>query len=139
VLSPDDKGEKTMPKPELEKIVPGDVFYRYRSTRESGPLNAAELPEYTVVKAARVWVTLENVHGHRTRMSKDTQAEDGGAYPSPATFYTLEQLAYLNREQAARQFLREAGIEFRIGRSRYHGDPVTLANLIRKHEGLPEL
>lgn len=98
----------------------------------------------TVTKIARVWIDVDPVSGwlpHYSRRFRRDDQSDGSNSNYRARLYTREQWAWKEREAAAGAFLKEAGIELGgWGRGgRYADDKVTLANIIRKHEGLPEL
>jgi hypothetical protein len=123
-------------KPELGPVKAGDKVIVISGSRRGSHREAV------VTKAARVWLDLvetdDSTYPMTWRMRRDTQT-DGGKYGSPTRFVTPEQLAWEEAERLADDFLKEAGIELRWSRSRYWTNKVTLANLIRKHEGLPEL
>lgn len=124
-------------RPELGNVQVGDkIIVLDRGRRETRETDA------TVTRVARVWITATRNDDYPTeyRLRRDTQT-DGSDVGTPLAFRTPEQHAWHQREAAAEAFLKEAGIEIsRWGRGgRYVNDKVTLANIIRRHEGLPEL
>jgi hypothetical protein len=129
-----------MSKPELGDIAVGDKLIVIPCIR--GRYDRREPREVVVTKAARVWIemksTSDDKYNYTWRMRRDTQ-DEGGQHSPAWRFATVEQKKWEDREREASRFLDEAGIEFSWKRSRYKGDKVTLANIIRKHEGLPEI
>jgi hypothetical protein len=126
-----------MPRPELGPVAVGDELIVIDGVRR-GEVRTI-LAE--VVKVGPVWVTLEPVGGgylpSRGRFRvKDQREENTAGYR--ASFCTPEQKAWDDREHAADQYLREERIETHNSR-RWSADKVTLANLIREHEGLDPL
>jgi hypothetical protein len=128
-----------MPKPELGPVKVGDKLLIIANSRYS----KREPLEAEVVKVGRKYVYLKEVDGHR--YAREYQCKLSSQYQvanhTPSyRFVTQEQYAWEKRNAAAEEFLKETGIEFRLGsRSRYLHDQLTLANLIRAHEGLPLL
>jgi hypothetical protein len=111
-----------------------------------------EVIEATITKVARLFVTItENANNRplyegqifrpRTwRMRMTTQHEDSN-YVHYDRFVTPGQYAWDQRDSAARAYLREVGVSI-DSRSLHRDDPafpVTLANLIRGHNGLDTL
>jgi hypothetical protein len=95
-----------------------------------------------IVEQKRVWWLLEvtrEVAGHEisraVRMRADTQT-DGSRFPH--RFATPEQRAWDRRRVEADRYLTSVGVDVRHS-ARWRNDRVTLANLIRAHEGLEEL
>lgn len=131
-------------RPELPRLVVGDivnVMTRDNRGHPNPPLRA------TITEAKRIWLTLtEIIDGERSRartwrMRRDDQGDDSQiGYRD--RFATDEQLAWEARQTAATDFLKEAlgkDTVYSMRRGRYYGDEVTLANLIRAHEGLPPI
>jgi|SRR4051812_26355028 hypothetical protein len=127
-----------MPKPPLGKVAVGDrlivIPASYNNRIKQEPVEAV------VVKVARIWVELDEVEGPRSwRLRLDTQ-HDGGNGNYHDRFLTTEQHAWGQREQAVHDYLSEAGVSLKHG-SRW-GTPeerLTLANLLRQHDGLDPL
>lgn len=124
-------------RPELGPVAVGDEVIvthgdRHRSVKETPAV---------VVTVGRVWVTLEAVGGgylpSHGRFRIGDQLEEGTT-GYRASFATPEQHAWSKRQSAAREYLRENRIEVH-GSQRWADDLVTLANLIREHEGLGPL
>lgn len=84
-----------------------------------------------VVKVGRVWIDVD-VDSFTLRYRLDTQT-NGSQYGSPPRFYTLDQWAEKQREDEARDYLREQGIEFSYV-SPWRRRLVELADLIRTVE-----
>jgi hypothetical protein len=95
-----------------------------------------------VAKVSRVWIEVEGVDGEwlpdslrRFRLdSRSTKARPEHWDP---VFYTREQLEMKERRSRAHEYLREIGVSARLG-SRFN-DSLTLANIIRRGLGEPEL
>jgi hypothetical protein len=123
--------------PELPKLAEGS-----RIIVIEGGWNRTHEYDAVVTKVARVWITAEQDtaqlprHRREWRLRMDDQT-DGGDH---AHFYTPEQWAWKKRDAAAREYLdEELGRAGTVRSSRWANDPVTLANIIRKHEGLEPL
>lgn len=123
-------------RPELGDIKVGDpVIITSRGYRQ-------ETVEAHVFKAARVWITLQesNQPESRTRMwrmRRDTQDENTG-YGCAPSFATLEQHAWDQRAEVARQFLREQGISIDFTSQWYKPERrIQLADIIRAGIGSP--
>jgi hypothetical protein len=125
-------------RPELGPLAVGDELMitetLNRGTRET-PVE--------VVSVGRVWLTVKPIDGgyirdDRFHMGTKTVYPPGKGIGSPARIRTPEQLAWDRRESAAREYLRGLGIEVHSSK-RWADDMVTLANLIREHEGLDPL
>jgi hypothetical protein len=125
-----------MGRPELGEITPGQTFVKIDSFRRS------RRTRMRVIKVARVWVSVVPEEKAKAgswteqdieKFRKDNQT-DGGQTGTPKIYFTEAQYAWHKREALAYEFLREAGISAYQGR--YSRDRVTLANLIRAHEGL---
>lgn len=137
---------KSDTRPELGPVAVGDELIVI------SPSHRRNVPErihlVTVIRAARVWIEVvdtedldkyrEHGYGRTWRLRMDTQT-DGGKVGYPTRFRTLEQHAWELRNQAAAEYLREIGLN-QIWRSpRWKNDQVTLANLLREHDGLEKL
>jgi hypothetical protein len=130
-----------MPKPELGPIAVGDHMLVIPATYSHKPSEAIEA---AITKADRVWIELEEVNPRPSRprawrMRRDTQ-DDGTDGIRRNRFLTHEQYAWHERRQAAYVYLMSTGI--RLEGSSPWSEPdrqVELANLLRRHEGLPEL
>jgi hypothetical protein len=97
---------------------------------------------YTVTKVARVWITVQREGGEGSgswmperRFRLDDQT-DGSGYGAPDQFYTVEQWAKSERENAALAFLREQGIMVESG-SPWRTRAAELATLISRGEFEP--
>lgn len=131
-------------RPELGKPNVGDTVivkvHRYRSI---------ETIEATITKVARLFVTITENANNRDitpgtrislrewRMRMTTQHEDS-QYSNADSFVTPEQYAWDSRLTAAQSYLREVGVSV-DSRSPHQADlsfRVTLANLLRAHNGL---
>lgn len=127
----------TNERPPLGDIKPGDKIIIFRRLVRGGEEIQAE-----VTKVGRVWITAvkSSGYGAEYRFRKDDQT-DGSKEGYRTVFRTPEQHAWVQRALAAEEFLKEAGI--RVNKfeqeGRYVDNKVTLANIIRRHEGLPEL
>jgi hypothetical protein len=135
-------GVPVMSKPELGKVAVGDQllvirpFNRYRADNDPIPV--------AVTKVGRVWIEAAEANQVRSqartwRMRLDTQNE-GGQYSQQDRFVTAEQYAWEQRRNAADAYLRE--IDFMPGfKSPWRAEDrrLDLANLLRRHDGLPEL
>lgn len=130
-----------MTKPELGTVKVGDTLYVIEpNRRNTGPV------ETTVTKVGRVWIEL--CRPGRTdsrwpdyRMRLDTQAS-GRDSGTRWYFLTPDQLAWQKRERTAVEFLKEQGLyhwELDTRGGPWRGRLLELANVIRVHEGLPEL
>lgn len=131
-----------MTKPELGTVKVGDTLYVIKSDRRRGPKPI----ETVVTKVGRVWIEM-NQPGRTSsqypdyRMRLDTQSDARG-YGSPDIFLTPDQLAWQERERAAVVYLREQGLyrwELDSRGGPWQGRLLELANVLRVHEGLPEL
>ncbi|WP_030248001.1 hypothetical protein [Streptomyces sp. NRRL S-455] len=94
-----------------------------------------------VTKVAPVWIDVESVDGSRlseSRFRRDNQSAKAKPEHWTACFYTLEQWAWKERNARAHRYLREIGVSADLG-SRFSGDPLTLANVIRRGLGEAEL
>ena len=131
-----------MARPALGKVAVGDEllvirpFNRYRD--DNDPVRVR------VVKAARVWIDLEEIdqvssYARTWRMRLDTQNE-GSKYTQQDRFVTAEQYAYETRVDAADAYLCEVKVRSDYG-SLWNAPErrIVLANLLRAHEGLPEI
>lgn len=94
-----------------------------------------------VVKVARYWITLEEATPRpgfppRTwRMDIRTQNDGKGSYGD--SYLTPEEHAARQRDTAAAAYLKQAGIKLLDGSAwRSEGGRISLANLLRAHEGL---
>jgi hypothetical protein len=128
-----------MGRPELGEVTPGQTFIK------TGGYHRSRHTRMRVIKVARIWVSAvpeeKAEAGSWTewdieKFRKDNQT-DGGETGARTVYYTEAQYDWLKRESLANEFLREAGIE--CWRGRYNEDKITLANLIRVHEGLEEI
>lgn len=130
-----------MSKPELGKVAVGDQLLvipaAYGRTR-------SEPVEAVVTKAARVWIDLRDIYDVRSqarawRMRLDTQ-NVGSQYSQQDRFVTADQYAWEQRNTAANAYLREIDLIPGYKSPWYSEDRrLDLANLLRQHEGLPEL
>lgn len=130
-----------MPKPALGRVAIGDrllVIPAGYGRGARGPIDV------TVAKVGRVWVELSEVDEVRSfaktwRLRLDTQDSASG-YSHTDRFVTADQLAWEQRENAVDAYLREVSV--RPDRDSPWGTPerrIILANLLRAHDGLPEL
>lgn len=99
-----------------------------------------EYHEAVITVQNRVWWTVEwydsrmdRVHSIKVHSVKRTT--DDNRYDF---FTTQERIDWQQREAAAREYLHEQGIELHRSK-RWSDDRLTLANLIRRHEGLDEI
>lgn len=117
-----------MSRPALGTPSVGDPVF----VREGGGRHTTTTPA-TIIAVGRVWLTLKaNGSGREWRMRKDKQSAGTGiGYES--NFATPEQFDYDRRAVAAYQFLRDQGIDVRLG-SPWHGSAgnIALADLIRQ-------
>lgn len=129
-----------MPRPALGPIAVGDqVVVTDHGYRTSVTIHCA------VTKVGRIWVDLEEADPsdpkwpRRYRLRLDTQ-DTGSQYSTRDYFRTLDRQAWDNQARAADQYLRQQGIEFTSG-SRWRSEErrLTLANLLRAHDGLDPL
>jgi hypothetical protein len=125
-------------RPELGPIKEGDEVIVVEGFRRKGGRYLYR--QARVIKANRVWIEVEGAEGdhlpyYLRRFRRDDQT-DGRTTGTRNRFLTPEQQAWDEREGAAREYLiRELQIE--VYRSpRWANDIVTLANIIREHEGL---
>ncbi len=126
-----------MSKPELGRVIVGDRLLVIPATYGRG---TREPVEALVIKAGRVWIDLEEINQapsfrRKWRLRLDTQDSGSGD-----RFVTAEQYAWEQRIHAANAYLNEVGIRPDRGSPWY--DPerqITLANLLRQHDGQPEL
>lgn len=130
-----------MPKPELGTVKVGDTLYVTEpNCRRPEPI------EVIVTKVGRVWIEMSrpeyaNFSWPGYRMRLDTQTT-GSSTGSPTYFLTPDQLAWQERERAAVAYLKEQGLhhwELDTRGGPWRGRLLELANVIRTHEGLPEL
>ncbi|WP_035796383.1 beta barrel domain-containing protein [Kitasatospora mediocidica] len=131
-----------MSKPELGKVAVDDQlivirpFNRYRA--DNAPIPAA------VTKVGRIWIELAQVNQVRSqswtwRMRLDTQNE-GAQHSQSDRFVTAEQYAWEQRVAEANAYLREVDLVPGFKSPWYAEDRrLELANLLRRHDGLPEL
>lgn len=130
-----------MPKPALGKVAVGDELLVIPTTYSR---NRTEPVEATVAKVGRVWIELEETNQVRSfkrkwRLRLDTQ-DDGTSGIYRDRFVTREQYAWAQRHSAAYDYLREQGIDLRNDSPwRSEEQQLVLANLLRRHAGLPEL
>lgn len=124
-------------RPQLGELKPGQQVMVRRSANDMRGRKAEEryIPA-EVVKTARVWVDLKKSGEeaslwsiYRWRMRKDTQDEGGQFSGSNASFATMEQHAWDETRNWAREFLGENGIRLDQG-SRFCGREVELADII---------
>jgi len=88
-----------------------------------------------VTQAARVWITVAvGDYGREQRFRLDTQT-DGSTIGVPDRFYTMEQWAETQRNDAARAFLHEQGIYLQP-RSPWCNCPAQLVDLIKARRTL---
>lgn len=127
-------------RPELGPVKVGDELVRV--SHRTGHHDT-----YRVVKVARKWATLvpresPDTYAWPSKMDMVTGDEQGrSGFGSEARFHTQEQLVWEGRAKAAMEYLESAGFRthsLALGQ-RWREDPVTLANLIRAHDGLDPL
>lgn len=100
-----------MTRPEAADVKLGDEVFVIQYNYGRGVLPAPRPAR--VVKAARVWLEIEDAAQRRHwRMRRDTQNE-GTGYSYNARFVTPAQLKVELETRAATDFLREQGIEVR--------------------------
>ncbi|QDN64477.1 hypothetical protein [Streptomyces sp. S1D4-14] len=92
-----------------------------------------------VLKVGRLWVDVYPLNGaylphYCCRFRMDTRASESGH----GRIYTDEQWAWNQRRSRASEYLSEVGVRVDHG-SRFHGDPLGLANAIRRGLGEDEL
>lgn len=131
-----------MPKPELGTVKVGDTLYVIEPDRRgSGPV------ETRVTKTGRIWIELcrsdwvgdPQYPDYRMRLDTQTSGRSSG---NPWHFLTPAQLAWRDRERMATEYLKEQGLyhwELNTRSGPWRGRLLELANIIRVHEGLPEL
>lgn len=131
-----------MSKPELGRVAVGDRLLVIPARYGRGQL---EPRLAAVVKASRVWIDLEDVGDDRWRsqtwrLRLDTQ-DTGSGYSNRDRFVTTEQYAWEVRQSAVSIYLREQGITVEPGSPwrRDEDSLLTLANLLRQHDGLDPL
>lgn len=128
-----------MSKPPLGRVAVGDRLLVIPNSHERGK---AEVVPVTVTSIGRVWIDLAEVTDGRPRtwrLRLDTQ-DDGktGAYHD--RFVTPEQYTRQERQSAAYAYLREQRVLPSEGSPwRTEERMLTLANLLRHHDGLPAL
>lgn len=119
-----------MSRPELGDIQPGDRVI------VSDPDRKSYLREGTVVKAARVWITISLEESptwtREVKMRRDHQNEGRTYGYGGLRFDTPEQRAWDVQDRAAKIFLDGQGIRLEP-RSPWYRDRLTLANLIADH------
>lgn len=72
--------------------------------------NGENSREAIVSKVARIWITVKvGDWGRELRLRRDTQT-DGSGFGYPSRFYTLAQWDERERQEEAKEFLREQGI-----------------------------
>ncbi len=102
-----------MERPKLGKLKPGDPVIVIK--RIGGRSGSIEYPA-TVIKAARVWVTVKLDHRPRwdaeKRFRLDDQTDGSQHGNGFSRFVTLEQHAYDDRMATARRVLADAGIRY---------------------------
>lgn len=123
-------------RPEFGPVAAGDeMIVTERSNRTTRVILV------TVLAVGRTWFVVEAVGGGhvpgdgRFHMTTRTTYAPGKGIGSPPRIRTPEQYAWDERESAAREYLRDIRVEAH-GSQRWRDDLVTLANLIRDHEGL---
>ena len=126
----------TSAKPGVGHLRVGDSVLLARSIYRSEP----EYHEAVITAQNRVWWTVEwhdsrwnrtnSVRVHSVKMTTDDNRYD--------FFTTQERVDWQQRQTAAREYLREQGIEIYKSK-RWGDDRLTLANLIRRHENLDEI
>lgn len=131
-----------MARPELGPVKVGDTLY----VIQPGRRRDRAYVEVVVTKVGRLWIDMDTPGSTSTRaryrMRLDTQHTGSTYGTGGARFVSPDQRAWQEREDAARSFLEEAGIRhwhMDNGKGRYADRLVELANVIRVHEGLPEL
>jgi hypothetical protein len=122
-------------RPELGPLAVGDEMV----VREGG---TKRYYRARVAKVARIWIELEGCDGEHlpwylSRFRRDDQTT-GKTAGYVNEFYTPEQRAWDLRRAAAETYLQEINVEVWQSR-RWKNDIVTLANLIREHEGLDRI
>ena len=122
-------------KPGVAHLQVGDVVLL------GGPLyrSGYEYVQATIMAKSRVWWTVEwydsirdavgSVKVHSVKMTTDDYRYD--------IFTTQERIAWDERQAAASEYLNSQGVEL-YRSARWGNDKLTLANLIRRHEGLDE-
>jgi hypothetical protein len=120
--------------PELDRLTVGDeLTVSARNGRQNREVRVQ------VTKVGRVWIDVEPLDGaflphYFLRYRLDTQLNESKS----ARFYTDEQWAWSQRKSRAVEYLAEIGVQADFG-SRFHNDPLTLANAIRRGLGEDEL
>ena len=105
---------------------------------------SSKKPRYTrarVVKVSTVWIDVEPMDGEYLpdrRFRRDNQAAKARPEHWTPRFYTDEQWVWMERQSRAHEYLREVGVSTEHG-SRFYGDPLALANAIRRGLGEDEL
>lgn len=82
-----------------------------------------------VIKVARVWVTIKVGTWNERKFRLDDQT-DGSNYGMTPRFYTLDQWAEREARRSAQLFLREQGIDVRMGGA-WFGREVDLAAMLK--------
>jgi hypothetical protein len=126
-------------RPELGPVAVGDELI---VTENLSRRNTRTIP-VEVTAVGRTWLTVKAADGgylrdDRFHMGTGTIYAPGKSTGNPPRIRTPEQIAWDGREAAAHAYLRENGIDVH-GSRRWAHDKVTLANLIREHEGLDPL
>lgn len=125
--------------PELGDVSPGDELIVTVDPNARRPRRI----RVRVTKAAPVWIDVEALDGtylpeNARRFRRDNQSAKAGAEHWTPHFHTLEQWAYRERQSRTHEYLREVGVQAMPG-SRFNGDPVALANAVRRGLGEDEL